>query len=297
MALKSNDSEREYDIIKEIGSGDYGKVLLATHKRTNTQAVERTEGAGLLERNAKVIVEQLTKAIEFMHQKNLVHRDIRAENVLVFAPDFSKIKLTDFGLTRKAGTLVKKRTRSLPTCPPEIWETLHLEGYHVELGSDVWQLAMFIFIITQARFPWEKADITDLKFVEFIDWQKRKTTKLPREFTRFSTRILRLFRRLMEVKPNKRYPITEVNKYFKDQWVKTKVPRSPTMYLASKPYSQNLDVPSVMIKVCTGQPFLKREEKKSNKKNADMLLIFIILLFSKILICNADEIENVNLKE
>lgn len=29
--------EREYDIIKEIGSGDYGKVLLATHKRTNTQ--------------------------------------------------------------------------------------------------------------------------------------------------------------------------------------------------------------------------------------------------------------------
>ena len=29
--------DRDYDIIKEIGSGDYGKVLLATHKRTNTQ--------------------------------------------------------------------------------------------------------------------------------------------------------------------------------------------------------------------------------------------------------------------
>lgn len=29
--------EREYDIIKEIGSGDYGKVILATHRRTNTQ--------------------------------------------------------------------------------------------------------------------------------------------------------------------------------------------------------------------------------------------------------------------
>lgn len=29
--------EREYDIIKEIGAGDYGKVILATHKRTNTQ--------------------------------------------------------------------------------------------------------------------------------------------------------------------------------------------------------------------------------------------------------------------
>ena len=29
--------ECEYDVIKEIGSGDYGKVILATHKRTNTQ--------------------------------------------------------------------------------------------------------------------------------------------------------------------------------------------------------------------------------------------------------------------
>ena len=42
-----------------------------------------------------------------MHEKQLVHRDFRPENVLVFAPDFSKVKLTDFGLTRKAGTLGK----------------------------------------------------------------------------------------------------------------------------------------------------------------------------------------------
>ena len=29
--------EQHYDIIKEIGSGDYGKVMLAQHKNTNTQ--------------------------------------------------------------------------------------------------------------------------------------------------------------------------------------------------------------------------------------------------------------------
>ena len=52
----------------------------------------------------------------------------RAENVLVFAPDFSKVKLTDFGLTRKAGTLVKKRCVSLPTCPPEVWTMVLQEG-------------------------------------------------------------------------------------------------------------------------------------------------------------------------
>lgn len=62
-----------------------------------------------------------------------------------------QVKLTDFGLTRRAGTLVKKRARSLPTCPPEIWEMLSLEGYTVETGSDGWQIGMLVFIGLTAR--------------------------------------------------------------------------------------------------------------------------------------------------
>lgn len=75
-----------------------------------------------------MVTEQVSSALEFLHDKQLVHRDVRAENILIFSLDYSKVKLTDFGLTRRAETLVKKRTRSLPTCPPEIWETVHLEG-------------------------------------------------------------------------------------------------------------------------------------------------------------------------
>lgn len=92
------------------------------------EAIERSGGCGLKESDAKIVMEQITSALEFLHDKELVHRDVRAENVLIFSPDLTKVKLTDFGLTRKAGTLVKKRTRSLPTCPPETWELVHLEG-------------------------------------------------------------------------------------------------------------------------------------------------------------------------
>lgn len=92
------------------------------------QAIEKTNGMGLEECDVKFVIQQIVSALEFMHEKKLVHRDVRAENVLIFSFDFSKVKLTDFGLTRKAETLVKKRTRSLPTCPPEIWEAVHLEG-------------------------------------------------------------------------------------------------------------------------------------------------------------------------
>lgn len=76
------------------------------------------------------------------------------------------------------------------------------------------------------RFPWEKADITDSRFNEFLDWQKRKTTRTPREFKRFTPRLLRMMRRLMEPKPTKRYPVTEVNKYYGDRWLMVRSPRT-----------------------------------------------------------------------
>lgn len=284
LQLEAVQVEEHYDVIKEIGSGDYGKVVLARHRETGSQvalkAVPRATTTlrdfliefhysyflsphssildtydvcfetpehyyfaqevapygdlwhaveyygGIDERDLKVVLRQIIPALEFMHSKELVHRDVRAENILIFSKDFTKVKLTDFGLTRKAGTLVKKRTRSLPTCPPEIWEAVHLEGYTVELGSDVWQIGMLIFSSLTARFPWEKADITDSRFNEFLDWQKRKTTRTPREFKRFTPRLLRMMRRLMEAKPSKRYPVTEVNKYYGDRWLMVRSPRT-----------------------------------------------------------------------
>ena len=114
---------------------------------------------------------------------------------------------------------MKKRVKSLPSCPPEVWEAVLLEGYNIEIGSDVWQLAMMIFVCLTCRFPWDKADITDTKFNEFVEWQKRKTTRTPKEFRGFSPRLLRLMRRLMELKPSKRYPVTETNKYLRDRWL------------------------------------------------------------------------------
>ncbi|CAG2180011.1 unnamed protein product, partial [Oppiella nova] len=124
----------------------------------------------------------------------------------------------------------KKRVKSLPSCPPEVWEAVLLEGYNIQIGSDVWQLAMMVYVCLTTRFPWDKADITDPKFTEFVEWQKRKTTRTPKEFRVFSPRLLRLMRRLMELKPMKRYPVTEVNKYLRDRWLVHKSQRASSVH-------------------------------------------------------------------
>jgi len=290
LQLELVNIEANYDIIKEIGSGDYGKVILASHKlsgfevalkavpKSTTplrdfliefhysyflsphinildtydvafetrdmycfasevapfgdlyQVVERTNGVGLDEKSVKIVIEQIVSALQFMHDLELVHRDVRAENILIYNPNLSKVKLTDFGLTRRVGTLVKKRVKSLPSCPPEVWKAVLLEGYNIETGSDVWQLAIMLIVLLTTKFPWEKADITDPIFTEFIDWQKRNSTRTPKYFRDFTPRMMRMMRRLMEIKPSKRYPVTEVRKYLKDRWLLHKHFRSTSIY-------------------------------------------------------------------
>ena len=57
------------------------------------------------------------------------------DNVLVFKSDFSKVKLCDFGSTRKMGTLLKKKTVWLPYASPEIVDAVQNEGYHVNTAQ------------------------------------------------------------------------------------------------------------------------------------------------------------------
>lgn len=70
--------------------------------------------------NVKYIYVQLVSAIQYIHSYDLVHRDIKLDNILVFKSDFSRIKLCDFGETRKNGTWVTRRNEWIPYMPPEI---------------------------------------------------------------------------------------------------------------------------------------------------------------------------------
>lgn len=108
---------------------------------------------------------------------------------------------------------------------------------------------MIILLLT-TKFPWNKADISDPVFNEFIDWQKRKTTRTPKYFRDFTPRILRMFRRLMEIKPSKRHPVTEVRKYLKDRWVLHKHFRSTSIYVNAthhKCYKQTVIVALIHV--------------------------------------------------
>ncbi|CAG0900643.1 unnamed protein product [Cyprideis torosa] len=176
---------------------------------------------GIGELSSKRVISQVASALDFMHSKELVHRDIKLDNILVFSGDFSMVKLTDFGSTRRAGQLLRKKDDFwLPYSPPELCDILLNEGFYVETASDAWSLGIVLFVCLTGEVPWQKADIRDPRFgQEFVPWQKRKSTRVPKKFSNFSPRLLRLLRRLLEPKSEMRAPVTEVDKYLKDKWL------------------------------------------------------------------------------
>lgn len=62
----------------------------------------------------------LTFNVTISRYRDLVHRDVKLDNVLVCRSDFSRVKLCDFGETRKAFSYVQRRNEWLPYSPPEV---------------------------------------------------------------------------------------------------------------------------------------------------------------------------------
>lgn len=175
--------------------------------------------AGMSEQDTKTVIRQVTSALEFMHSKKLVHRDIKPENILVMAPDFSKIKLVDFGMTRRDGATVRKTNGSIPYTPPEVCEAVRNETILVTTAVDVWALGVLLFCMLTGNFPWENADTGDIYFKEFILWQRRKTTKIPSQWKKFTPRVMKFFRKTLDIKPNRRSSVKELTKYVHDSWL------------------------------------------------------------------------------
>ncbi|KAI5149450.1 hypothetical protein ENBRE01_0908 [Enteropsectra breve] len=99
--------------------------------------------------NIKKMTYQLLSAIKFCHSKNILHRDIKPQNILV--DDKLNVKLADFGLGRAASIPMRQYTTEIVTLwyrPPE----LLLGGTLYDSSIDIWSLGC-IFVELCSLIP------------------------------------------------------------------------------------------------------------------------------------------------
>ncbi|XP_029175064.1 hormonally up-regulated neu tumor-associated kinase homolog A [Nylanderia fulva] len=177
---------------------------------------------GLGELHAKRVARQLAAAVHHIHSRELVHRDIKLDNILVFRSDFSRIKLCDFGETRRVNTVVRRHNEWLPYSPPEVLRIDTDETYKARTSHDVWQFGIVLFVCLTGCLPWQKAALDDPRYTRYQNWHNAtlNIAKKPKLFQLISSRAQRMFKRLLDPKVDKRpISVLEVNKYLEDRWL------------------------------------------------------------------------------
>lgn len=111
------------------------------------------------EEQAKVIMTQLLLTIDYFHQCQYVHRDIKLENILINRVDDNQydVKLADLGLAAKLprnGAKLEDKCGTPCYVAPEI---LRAQGYREK--SDIFSLGSVFFNIVTRRYLFNGKDV------------------------------------------------------------------------------------------------------------------------------------------
>lgn len=131
------ESDAEVFVVQELLSG--GELFDRVTQRTR-----------LSEKEAANIAMQLLEAVAFMHGRNVMHRDIKLENIVFSQEEGSRVKLIDFGYATRFedGAMVNGMYGSLRYVAPEV-----LQGQAYDARADVWSLGAVVYAMVLGRVP------------------------------------------------------------------------------------------------------------------------------------------------
>nr|CAI5832664.1 unnamed protein product [Callosobruchus analis] len=113
------------------------------------------------EPEAKRIFSQIVSAVSYCHTQGVVHRDLKAENLLL---DHNlNIKLADFGFSNQftEGCLLSTFCGSPPYAAPELFQGLKYDGPK----ADIWSLGVVLYVLVCGSLPFDGSTLHALKNV------------------------------------------------------------------------------------------------------------------------------------
>ncbi|AUF82474.1 serine/threonine-protein kinase [Tetraselmis virus 1] len=167
-----DDLRYEYDICKNLDPrlfvlplsiidvhvhGDTGEKALKMNLMKGGSLIDFLEkGITFSEKDIKKTTKRLLMAIKSLHDNNIVHRDIKPDNVLIENPnDFDSVKLCDMGFALKLSFPyeIRKCAGTLHYIAPEVvWNIVKNENYY-SFPVDLWGLGLVIYAMYFGKSP------------------------------------------------------------------------------------------------------------------------------------------------
>lgn len=174
-------------------------VVMEKLKGDMLEMILSSERGRLSERITRFLVTQILVALKHLHSKNIVHCDLKPENVLLSSDsDFPQVKLCDFGFARIIGE--KGFRKSVVGTPAYLApEVLRNKGYNRSL--DMWSTGVIIYVSLSGTFPFnEDEDINE-------QIQNAAFMYPPHPWKEISSPAVDLISNLLQVKSRKRYSV------------------------------------------------------------------------------------------
>lgn len=174
--------------------------------------------AGIASDDAKNIFSQLVDAVHFMHSKNIAHRDIKLENIMVSNSHPKTVTIVDFGFASRQhdDSMMTQTCFTLDYVAPEI-----LENVPYTKKCDVWSLGVILYILLCGEAPF-RPDNEDCSTAQHIDQIAAKISKgtFTESYTwsKVSNSARDLIKGMLVVDPKDRFKIDDVINH---EWLST----------------------------------------------------------------------------
>jgi serine/threonine protein kinase len=150
---------------------------------------------------AKYFFKQIIEALHYIHQKNIVHRDIKLDNILLDSD--GNVKVCDFGVSKlvKPGETMSEQCGTPAYIAPEILLDRGYKGF----GVDVWSAGVVLYSMLYGTVPFKGNSMSELHNLIIRGNVTFKDD--------ISQSAISLLKGLLEIDPNRRLSTDQILKH------------------------------------------------------------------------------------